>query len=397
MSTKDFGGRFTRHFARVTTSGRLITEIDGLRFIAISGILLYHGMQQIAARNGVSAAFATHEGIDRAVMWLLSQGRFGVQFFFVISGFILGQQYSENHHRGLPRLDLKHFYLRRLTRLEPPYVVNLLLSYLLVGTLFTLGLRAKGAGFADLLPHLGASLVYLHGFIFHDLSAVNGVAWSLEVEAQFYVLMPLFATLIYLIRSNSRRNFTLVGVIVIHGLFIGRYDGSAWYMDYSLAGYLSYFVTGILLADLHSANPDWRNRSRIGWDLAAVGALGVGLASERYLGYVGHFPFLFGIVCQAALCGRFLKRALRFAPIWIVGGMCYTIYLYHMWIIGLGAQALRFAYRPGHPFWVNFCSLFPVIAVAVVLICAVFYLLLERPCMRRDWPERLLRRKWLNS
>lgn len=396
-TAKDVGGGLARHFTRITTSGRLITEIDGLRFIAISGILLYHGMQQIAARNGISASFEAHGGIDRAVMWLLSQGRFGVQFFFVISGFILGQQYSENHHRGLPHLDLKHFYLRRLTRLEPPYVVNLLISYLLVGTLFTLGLRAKGAGFSDLLPHLGASLVYLHGFIYHDLSAVNGVAWSLEVEAQFYVLMPLFATLIYRIRRNSHRNFTLVTVIVIHGLFIGSYDGTAWYMNYSLAGYLSYFVTGILLADLHSANPDWRNRSRIGWDLAALGALGVGLASELFFDYVGHFPLLFGLVCQAALCGRFLKRVLRFTPVWIVGGMCYTIYLYHLWIIGLGAQALRFAYRPELPFWMNFCFLFPVVALAVAMISAVFYLLLERPCMRRDWPERLLRRRWSSS
>jgi peptidoglycan/LPS O-acetylase OafA/YrhL len=77
--------------------------------------------------------------------------------------------------------------------------------------------------------------------------------------------------------------------------------------------------------------------------------------------------------------------------------MCYTIYLYHLWIIGLGAQALRFAYRPELPFWMNFCFLFPVIALVVAMISAVFYVLLERPCMRRDWPERLLRRRWSNS
>jgi peptidoglycan/LPS O-acetylase OafA/YrhL len=397
MTAKDWSAGFTRQFARITTSGRLIPEVDGLRFIAISGILLYHGMQQIAARNGIGTTCETHQGADRILIWLLNEGRLGVQFFFVISGFVLGQQYSENHHRGRPHLDLKHFYLRRLTRLEPPYVVNLLLSYLLVATLFTLGLRAKGEGFSALLPHLGASLVYSHCLIYHDLSTVNGVTWSLEVEAQFYLLMPLFGTLIYLIESNLRRTLAILTVIVIHSLAAAGYHGSAWYMDYSLVGYLSYFLAGILLADLHSAHPDWRERSEPGWDLAALGAVGLMLLSEYYWGYQGLFPLLFGVICQAALCGRFLKNILRLAPIWIVGGMCYSIYLYHLWIFGVGAQILRFAYRRDLPFWMNFCYLFPVVAIVVLAISAAFYVFLERPCMKRDWPERLLRRKWLNS
>ncbi len=395
MTMEDTETGLTRHFARITTSGRLIPEIDGLRFIAISGMMLYHGMQQIAARNGVSASFEAHQGPDRIVIWLLSQGRFGVQFFFVISGFVLGQQYSESHHRGRPHLDLKHFYLRRLTRLEPPYVVNLILGYLLVATLFNLGLRAKGDGFGPLLPHLAASLVYLHSFIYHNISTINGVTWSLEVEAQFYLLMPLFGTLIYLIGSNSRRSFTLLAVIIVHGMLVAGNQSSAWYLEYSLAGYLSYFLTGIFLADLHSAHPNWRECSDLRWDIAALVALGLILASEYYVGYEGHFPLLFAIVFQAALCGRHLKRFLKLAPIWVVGGMCYSIYLYHLWIFGFGAQALRFAYRHDSPFWVNFCCLFPVIAVVVLAISAGFYLFLERPCMRRDWPERLLRYKWL--
>jgi peptidoglycan/LPS O-acetylase OafA/YrhL len=389
MTEKTFGAWLTRRFARITTSGKVIPEIDGLRFLAISGVVLYHGMQQVAARNGVAAVFTAHQGVDRGLIWLLEQGRLGVQFFFVISGFVLGLQYSERHHRHRPHPPLRKFYLRRLTRLEPPYMLNLVISYLLVASLFVLGLRAKGAGFRELLPHLGASLVYLHNFIYHDMSTVNGVTWSLEIEAQFYLLMPLLGMLIYLIRGNGARALVLLGVIVVHGLIVGHYQAPPWYLQFSLAGFLGYFLTGILLADLYSAHPDPRGRGDLRWDGAAATALAAILASEYFLGYQGHYPLLFGVICLAALRGRALKRILNITPVWIIGGMCYSIYLYHLWILGLGAQALRFAYHTQLPFWQNFGLLFPVLGLAVLAISAVFFLALERPCMERDWPRRL--------
>lgn len=391
MTTRNLSAAIARHFARITSSGRLIPEIDGLRFIAISGVVLYHCMQQIAARNGVSANFEDHQGADRFVIWLLSQGRLGVQFFFVISGFVLGLQYSERHFSGRPKPGLGRFYLRRLTRLEPPYAVNLLFSYLLVATLFALGLRAKGAGFSALLPHLAASLVYLHGFIYHDMSLVNGVTWSLEVEAQFYLLMPLMGTLIYLIRGNHMRTLVLFAAIVAHGAAVGADHDPPWYLQFTLAGYLGYFLTGILLADLYGARSDRLASGDIRWDWAALGALVIILVSEFRSGYEGHFPLLFGVVCRAALSGRLLKRALNLTPIWIIGGMCYSIYLYHLWIIALGAQAMRFAYRHDFPFWRNYCDLCPWLLIAVLAISSGFFLALERPCMERDWPKKLWR------
>jgi peptidoglycan/LPS O-acetylase OafA/YrhL len=392
LATKTIGAAIARHFARVTSSGRLIPEIDGLRFLAISGVVLYHCMQQVAARNGVSAYFGDHQGADRFVIWLLSQGRLGVQFFFVISGFVLGLQYSERHYGGRPKPSLGRFYFRRLTRLEPPYAVNLLLSYLLVATLFVFGLRAKGAGFSALLPHLAASLVYLHGFIYHDMSLVNGITWSLEVEAQFYLLMPLIGSLIYLIHGNRVRAAILLAAIVAHGAAVGAVHDTPWYFQFTLAGYLCYFLTGILLADLYCARPDGPASDDVRWDLAALGALAVALVSEFYSGYEGHFALLFGVVSWAALSGRYLRMFLRLTPIWIVGGMCYSIYLYHLWVIALGAQALRFAYRHDYPFWRNYFELFPWLCIAVLVISAGFFLVLERPCMERDWPKRFLRK-----
>ena len=79
---------------------------------------------------------------------------------------------------------LKQYLLRRLTRLEPPYLICLLLF-------FALQVLVKGRSAHALAPHLAASLVYLHDLIYAAESPINNVAWSLEVEVQFYLIYAL--------------------------------------------------------------------------------------------------------------------------------------------------------------------------------------------------------------
>jgi len=61
-------------------------------------------------------------------------------------------------------------------------------------------------------PHLLASFFYLHNMIFGAFpGAVNGVAWSLEIEIQFYVLVPMLALLFAISDPRLRR----AGIVVI--------------------------------------------------------------------------------------------------------------------------------------------------------------------------------------
>ena len=50
----------------------------------------------------------------------------GVELFFAISGFILGIPFASHYLRGVPRVNLRRYFIRRLTRLEPPYIINLM-------------------------------------------------------------------------------------------------------------------------------------------------------------------------------------------------------------------------------------------------------------------------------
>lgn len=91
-----------------------------------------------------------------------------------------------------------------MTRLEPPYFISL---FVCAAAQYVTAHR----GFRDMWPHLLASFFYLHNLIFGAFAgAVNGVAWSLEVEIQSYFLVPLLA-LVFAIGDARLRRTVILG------------------------------------------------------------------------------------------------------------------------------------------------------------------------------------------
>jgi peptidoglycan/LPS O-acetylase OafA/YrhL len=167
-------------FSRVTSSGAVIPEIDGLRFIAIVWVLGFHINGEYIKVMGARFPGQIQNSLYNQV---LGTWDFGVQLFFVISGFILSLPFVRHYWNGAPRPPLGQYYLRRLTRIEPPYVINLILFSGLI-------LLVKSPPVSQTLQHLLASLFYSHNLIFHNVSTINFVTWSLEIEAQFYLAAP---------------------------------------------------------------------------------------------------------------------------------------------------------------------------------------------------------------
>jgi peptidoglycan/LPS O-acetylase OafA/YrhL len=109
-------------FSRITSGGTFIPEIDGLRFFAIMSVVLYHLNEYLKIHGSEKFRQSTETSMLNLA---LSQGHFGVQLFFVISGFILAIPFAEHYmnKKGFPALG--KYYMRRLTRLEPPYIANI--------------------------------------------------------------------------------------------------------------------------------------------------------------------------------------------------------------------------------------------------------------------------------
>ena len=165
--------------------------LDGLRAIAIIGVLLYHS------------------GVD----WVPG-GFLGVDVFFVLSGFLITSLILEEYDRS-GRVNFRRFYIRRARRLLPAVFVMLIA----VGIAVLLFYRDALSAFRE---DALATLLYLNNwwYIVVDQSYFESMGrppllkhlWSLSVEEQFYLIWPAVA--LVLVRRGGRPLVRRVAIVV---------------------------------------------------------------------------------------------------------------------------------------------------------------------------------------
>lgn len=302
-------------------------------------------------------------------------GHFGVNLFFAISGFILALPFARKLLAGLPAPNWKNYYLRRVTRIEPPYVICLLLFYAYLA-------YESGRG-AELFPNLLASLVYAHGLIFGQHSRVNAVTWSLEIEIQFYLLVPLLVGVFRLKHKRLRRLLLLA--LIAFGGWLSQYviypSGSAR-LALSLANFFHYFLVGFLLADLYLSG--WlRGEKRGVFDLLTVVA---GAAIVAVLTAYGQFyfslPLLILLLYIGFFRGRLSNALIDLRWIVIIGGMCYTFYLYHVPIVSEISWNINQLFSATRPIVADYLIQISIVCPAVFVLCSLWFVLTEKPFMK---------------
>jgi peptidoglycan/LPS O-acetylase OafA/YrhL len=365
------------HLRRITSGGTWIPEVDGLRFVAISSVVLYHIYAQVLVKTGHPVV------VQARYAWLglaVGNGDRGVRLFFVISGFILGMGFARQHlHLGKP-VSLKKYFLRRVTRLEPPYILNLVFCALVAFFYYH-----QAAGY--MVPHLLASILYQHNLAYHTPSVINGVTWSLEVEIQFYILAPLIALLFRISNASTRRSIFLV-LIAVCGILQLLFRANATVAALTIVFYIQYFLAGMLLTDLYLIV---RPHSRIRWEWDLVSLCGwpvVFLVSRNFLWFHAILPFLIMLLYIAAFQGVIFRRLFSNYWIAIIGGMCYSIYLWHFFTIGVFFKLTRHLIV-FHDFLLNFGVQVVALGIPIAVVSLLAYVLVERPCMDPAWPRKL--------
>ena len=381
LTWRSFGDWAAGQLSRVTSTGELIPEIDGLRFLAIGSVILHHLMSIYLPQTGRSLS-AVHTPAEWAAagggstfVAIAYAGHFGVNLFFAISGFILALPFAKRSFEGRPAPNLKQYFLRRVTRIEPPYLICLVL-YFLVMWLW------KGYAFGFLLPHLLASMGYAHNLIYGYHSSINVVTWSLEVEIQFYLLVPLLVTVFKLKNAVLRRGL-LLALIAFGGWFSQHviYPSGETRLALSLLNFFAYFLVGFLLADLYLH--DWLARRHWAFDGLTVAAAWAMLAVLTMAGqYYYSLPLLVLAVYLGCFLGRWSNAFLRLRWTVIIGGMCYTIYLYHIPLLSEMVAHTKVWANTTRPLMLDF-GLQAVLALfAVLVLCSVWFVLSEKPFMR---------------
>ncbi len=357
--------RFLEKFRRITSAGNYIPEIDGLRFVAIFWVVVWMHLPSLMNTHLFNGKLFSNPYIVSVIL----EGGHGVSFFFMISGFILALPFIKEKMTGGSPV--------RLTRLEPPYLAALLLAFFLL-------VFVKGQSFTGLLPHLGASSVYMHNIIYSNPSSVLGLAWSLEVEVQFYILAP-FLCFIFFIKHQLARRIILIGLILLSGIYAFY---SFWKLPTMLPYFICYFFSGMLLADLYCNQHQLKLNKWVGFIAGACIFPGLPfIISVHSLWFFLLKLFLMNAAFYLVLFSEGLKKLMSFQLITIIGGMCYSIYLLHVLIMSGASQGLAELPLLHGPFAV---VVYAVLLIAAVLILsAVFYRLIEQPCMRKDWWKKI--------
>ena len=158
-------------------------SIQILRGFAAVFVLLYHATRHYQEQNLTFLnGFFQH-------------GYFGVDLFFVISGFVIPYTMFKSQYQYK---DAGTFMLRRLARIEPPYWCSIALIFLTeyISTFFRF-YKDKVIAFSwkDLFYHI----FHLNDFL--DKPWLRGIYWSLAIEVQFYLLMAILFP--YLVFKNK--------------------------------------------------------------------------------------------------------------------------------------------------------------------------------------------------
>ena len=376
-------------FRRITGNGAFIPEIDGLRFIAILAVVFLHCYAELLNRIAMGptpASTATRYAplpVDpfnpHGLLRLLGHGGVGVEVFFAISGFILAWPFARQHLQAGQKVKLSSYFLRRLTRLEPPYILALVIrSALLIATGFY--------QFRFVLVHLIASVLYIHNISFGIASRIEAVSWTLEIEVQFYCLAPLL-TLIYKIPGPWLRRALLICVIAtatpLQRAFLPAWHGPAF--NLSILAVIQFFLVGLFVADLYVVGWNriphtWR------WDVLSI-PLWFLMFWLQPLAFRFYGPLILPILFVGAFKGIIIPRILRNRVISTIGGMCYSIYLTHRTTI-MVLQVLLARFHLPFLIWLAISLL--LVAPASIVVGAVYFRLIERPCMDPRWPQKLI-------
>lgn len=296
-------------------------DIDGLRAVAVLAVVLYHfGLPLLG-------------------------GFVGVDIFFVISGFLIGGiLWREYDATG--RISLRNFYIRRFRRLAPAFFAMLLVTTAL-GWVILLPFEFREYGKAVI-----ASTVYLSNVLFFRQAGYFDTAsedkpllhtWSLAVEEQFYIFLPLLLIVL------ARWRWGVIGALVACWAASLIACVLLTPVSHTAAFYLFPFrawelLSGVLLAIWgQTRGSNWRGHPA----LSSVGIVMV--SASIWFTPVG--PLFPGLLAIPPVLGTLLllssgngdtpvNRVLTMPVMRFFGLISYSLYLWH-WPVYTLASALR--------------------------------------------------------
>jgi peptidoglycan/LPS O-acetylase OafA/YrhL len=235
------------------------------------------------------------------------------------------------------------------------------------------------------MPHFLSSIFYSHNIIYGRRSTINPVAWTLEIEIQFYILLPLMIQL-FRIKKTILRRVIIVCLLLASGIIYAANDTFFInaHLQYSIIPYLSIFLLGILMADIYLSYQQLFTNKNFFFDIGGIlalpliiynaGAIELHIQILEYIGYILLFVGVFK--------GTILNQIFTQKWVMAIGCMCYSIYLLHYALLYFITEKLTLHFIVTS-YYKNILIQGIIVLPIVLMGCSIFYWVVEKPLMRK--------------
>jgi len=303
---------------------RQLPVLDGLRAIAVLMVLWCHVPKEVPG----------YPDWLRIADFLVGPGGFGVELFFVLSGFLITRILISERQRAVP---VRWFLLRRCLRIFPIY-------YLLLAIMLVVRPSADIAWCALYLSNFKSIVAHVDWPIAHT--------WSLCIEEHFYLLWPLAVAFLPLQRARHILVFVVFPVAIVGAFVVSEFMTGERAFVTVMHGSPFRFLSlgaGALMAFHERGIEAARGRAL----LLALGLVTVAVVLHPYLVFFRpmlqeqapwvdrRYEPLLWLIQSASLCTglvlltilwdlRAPRNLLTVAPLRAIGRISYAVYLYHL-------------------------------------------------------------------
>jgi len=365
-----------------------LPQMDGLRAIAACTVFVTH------------VGLLSNLTLESPIGPLLARMNVGVALFFVLSGFLLYRPFVLSRLERAPQPGIKHYAVRRASRILPAYWLALIVLGLLLPGL------VSGVFSGDWWVYFGLMQVYSMDWMIGGIA----VAWSIATEVAFYIVLPLIAWSTFRVLGRMQPSgqvrvelwlLLATAALAMALRAAGHELGWSPAFDNTLIGRWPWFAVGMVLAVASAARSSgtWarlpallRSAERLPWLWWAVATVVLGISAltsvlpQNVFAMTGRqlqielvlYGLFAGLLAAPLVFGDAARRGspsalLASGPFRWVGKISYGIFLWHYPLIGWVVKQMPDAsgYVVG------------VVSGALTLACAsISWYLVERPVMR---------------
>lgn len=353
---------------------RQIHSLTPLRGVAALVVTIYH------------LGFYLPELRSHATYALFYSGYLGVDFFFLLSGFILTHVYGANFVKAVSWQEYRRFIWARLARIYPLHLFVLLLLLVIVslskwltGSVFFLPFFTSNE-LRFSVESFWSNLFLINNLQVHNYLSWNQQAWSISTEWAAYLLFPFFIP--YLVRLPILQLAIASLGFVILWLLEPHFGHLPFALNYGLIRCLSEFLIGIVLYTVYQRA---YGRFLLGSDFVMLSLILL-LAVVFHQPEVMKFwavPLFALLILAAAWNTGFFDRLLNTRVFLWLGNISYSIYMLHFLclegIYWLWHYYLKYFFGEWFGTSMAYSMILTIMLVTVLMVSWLTYMMVELP------------------